>query len=510
MTLAMKRIIGGFLLVFVGVALCTARGDDRTAAKASVGKRLVVHEWGTFTTLQDEGGNSVSGINTDDEPAPDFVHRLATQFFLDRTEMPPNFFQGAPACHPDVTMRLETPVLYFYKPKGWEGHAVDVQVKFRNGWLTEFYPKADFAAPGFDAAHPGEVYTETSPAVTDWRGGFGRIKDGTWGELSWRGISLEGAGDGPATTEKVWLAPREVESTPLRVAGGESEKFLFYRGVAHNDAPLRIVRSKGQLEIHDSTWRDKQEEGRIDAAWLVDVQGDGVCAYDALGALEEGKEIRRRAPAEFARGAYAPKNMAALRGEMKAALVKEGLFKDEADALLNTWQVSYFKSPGLRLFYICPRIEVNGLLPLEVSDGADVTRVMMGRIELVTPGQRALLAKIAAGPAPKLESIPGFPSTYYASHPEVDSQTIHNVEGLYRQVMEGKRPMIALGIPIPEVYADFLKLGRFRVALLIDEEKKRPTAALKDFIRNGGFMDEDFFAQIYSRPQQPPHPGEPQ
>ena len=36
--------------------------------------RLIVHEWGTFTELQDFAGTSLNGINTDDEPVPRFVH----------------------------------------------------------------------------------------------------------------------------------------------------------------------------------------------------------------------------------------------------------------------------------------------------------------------------------------------------------------------------------------------------------------------------------------------------
>ncbi|HEX8912496.1 MAG TPA: hypothetical protein VF796_09055, partial [Humisphaera sp.] len=38
------------------------------------GDRLIVHEWGTFTSLLDERGRQVPGINTDDEPLPSFVH----------------------------------------------------------------------------------------------------------------------------------------------------------------------------------------------------------------------------------------------------------------------------------------------------------------------------------------------------------------------------------------------------------------------------------------------------
>jgi len=61
-------------------------------------KSLVVHEWGTFTSLQDEMGKPIGGINTDDEPVPKFVHRLAGGFFLSPSEAPPVFFQGAPRC----------------------------------------------------------------------------------------------------------------------------------------------------------------------------------------------------------------------------------------------------------------------------------------------------------------------------------------------------------------------------------------------------------------------------
>jgi hypothetical protein len=485
---SMKRAILFFALIF---CVCAARGADKQAPQ----KPLIVHEWGTFTSLQDEQGNAIAGINTDDEPVPDFVHRLAHEFLIGPTQAPPNFFQGAPACHPDVTMRLETPVIYFYPPEGWKPALLDVHVAFRNGWLTEFYPNAGFKAPGFDASRPDEVYTANSPEMTDFRGGFGRIKEGTEGELTWGKLSLEGAGACPQTEEKVWLAPRAVASTAVKNLDGESEKFLFYRGVAHNDAPLRIVRNKGQLEIHNNIHQPAilkaKEILRIDAAWLVDVQADGSCAFKSLGAVEFGGEVGATMPATFDKAAYAPKNMEALRDEMRVALVKKGLFADEADALLNTWRISYFQSPGLRLFYLCPRVEIDGLLPLEISARSDVTRVMVGRIEVVTPEQRALLAKIAAGPAPAVESIPGFPYTYMNTHPESGNSQI------YQEVMDGKKPLIALGIPIPEIYADFLKLGRFREALLLDEEKRRPTAALKDFIEKNGFMDEDFFAQLF-------------
>ena len=53
-----------------------------------------------------------------------------------------------------------------------------------------------------------------------------------------------------------------------------------------------------------------------------------------------------------------------------------------------TWEVTLFKSSGLRLFFMVPRAWTDSYLPLNVSVPADITRVMIGRIELVTPAQR--------------------------------------------------------------------------------------------------------------------------
>src|SRR5438552_11446453 len=90
---------------------------------------LIVHEWGTFTSLQNEAGEAIGGINTDDEPVPGFVHRLADfRLLLQPTEVPNNFFQGAPSCHPDVTMRMETPIIYFHPPASSKIESARVRV----------------------------------------------------------------------------------------------------------------------------------------------------------------------------------------------------------------------------------------------------------------------------------------------------------------------------------------------------------------------------------------------
>src|SRR5262245_4330916 len=80
----------------------------------AVGQPLIVHEWGTFTSFQATDGTSIPGINVDDEPVPQFVHRLNGFHVFRAGGLPAGWSQGAPRCHPDVTLRLETPVLYFY------------------------------------------------------------------------------------------------------------------------------------------------------------------------------------------------------------------------------------------------------------------------------------------------------------------------------------------------------------------------------------------------------------
>src|SRR5438046_8659559 len=87
-----------------------------TASARAGEPKWTIHEWGTFTSLQNEAGDAIGGINTDDEPVPKFVHQLAYFLLLQPTEMPYSFCQGAPACHPDVTMRLENAVIYFHPP----------------------------------------------------------------------------------------------------------------------------------------------------------------------------------------------------------------------------------------------------------------------------------------------------------------------------------------------------------------------------------------------------------
>jgi len=134
-------------------------------------EKLVVHEWGTFTSFQDFTGDAIGAINADDEPVPSFVHRVGPNHLVvnSKRNAPTSIrtSQGAPHLLPAVTMRLETPVLYFY-PFDVNGDLpkFDVSVKFNGGWITEYYPHAKVNGPGF----PFKLNSKTGmPECFRWR-----------------------------------------------------------------------------------------------------------------------------------------------------------------------------------------------------------------------------------------------------------------------------------------------------------------------------------------------------
>ena len=63
----LKRIVSALCIVVTLSGHLLAEGVRRS---------FVIHEWGTFTVLQDEQGHSLPGVNINEEPLPSFTHRL--------------------------------------------------------------------------------------------------------------------------------------------------------------------------------------------------------------------------------------------------------------------------------------------------------------------------------------------------------------------------------------------------------------------------------------------------
>lgn len=425
-------------------------------------ERLQVHEWGTFTSFHNEAGEALRRINTDDEPVPQFVHQLVnaprpiqlfppTEFSIDQRSS----IKGPPGADQRVTMRLETPVLYFHLPAGQQSLTVDVEVDFHRGFLTQFFPKA--------------VATVNGQPVDKTK--FPRGKP-IYSSLHWVGVRVGAAGPMPETTDHVWLAPRQVDAAPVTV-GEESERFLFYRGVGDLESPLRVIRHADQiLEVRRNSAAYpllkspisllSTQAAQSHPVWLLEVRPDGSSAFRHVpqgNGDDSDADCLFLVPGTFAEHDFSPKNVAALRAEMRDALIWSYLNADEADALLNTWELSYFLSPGQRLFFLVPQEWTDAVLPLKLSVPADVTRVMVGRVELVTPRQRELIRQMAQLPVPdmtefleQMKSLQSDPSRREA----------------YNALASGRGDSSILGMPVPPIYQTFLDLGRFRTSLLLD------------------------------------------
>ena len=63
--------------------------------------------------------------------------------------------------------------------------------------------------------------------------------------------------------------------------------------------------------------------------------------------------------------------------------------------MVRTWERSWFAEEGLRVLYLLPRPWTDRLLPLTIRpEPRELTRVMVGRAELITPAIREELATL--------------------------------------------------------------------------------------------------------------------
>lgn len=461
----------GGLMVAAAVGLVCSAAVVTWALAVSIAHRQpadrwTIHEWGTFTALQNDAGVAAGGINVDDEPLPDFVHDLYAGLinrpFVPRVRL---FDKGLPIRYPQVTLRLETPVLYFHPPQALAGPTkIDVDVALHGGWLTQFYP----AAKNDNA----DIHSDKYGNLT-----YGPLTPQTVGRLAWHGLTVYPAAEknvvaGPLTKEHIWLAPRQVEAADVTAAGGESERYLFYRGVANFSAPLEVIaaRPHDRFDLHgrfEEVLAAGQRE-QIGRLWLVHILADGRVAFRAFGPLAvdgDRQPVIGQTRASFDAQDFTAGKLAELQQDLHAALVADGLNADEAAAMVATWDQAYFHSPGLRLFFLVPQVWTDHYLPLTVSVPAEVRRVMVGRIELTSPEQRKLLDKLSNI---KTVDIQWFGKIGHSPAAE--------------KFFAGRSDFGDLGVKIPEDYQAYLDLGRFRNALVLDRQKQHPTPGLQRFI----------------------------
>jgi hypothetical protein len=310
----------------------------------SASEGFTAHEWGTFTSIAGADGQAVEWLpQTGSTDLPEFIGHL----------------QGASLkAGLRGTVRMETPVLYFYSR---QPTTVSVHVAFKNGLITEWYPDVSKATPGGDLRR-------VALAAEDTRG-----------DVWWNSVHLEPSSVAEYPKDDIethYYAARETASTPLRVATRahvQREKFLFYRGVADIQVPVLATSDRnGNVTV--------QNRGTDEIPNVILFERRGAHVGCRIGGPLQNETVLD-AP-------ELTSSVDNVRADLEGMLVDRGLYPDEAHAMVETWRDSWFEE-GSRLFYIVPEAFVNSILPLDIHPTpAQVVRVFVGRIEVVTPATR--------------------------------------------------------------------------------------------------------------------------
>jgi hypothetical protein len=320
----MKRTLFLSLVALLAAALIATASMPKSSVPKSADELaggLKVHEWGTFTSVAGEHGAPVSWRTfggPDDLPC--FVDRFSG-------------FKGMLL----LTVRMETPVLYFY---GSQPLNMSVKVDFPKGYITEWYPKAALG--------------------------------NRWETIEWRDVKLQPGAASQFPVEpgsSHYYAARDTDAVPLQVAD-QTEKFLFYRGVGTFPLPLSgEVLKDGKVLVAPN--------GNDHVTGLIQFENrGGKIGYRVIGKLDREVTLDPRSLGGDLSGLFV---------ELENILVTEGLYRKEAHAMVETWRDSWFEG-GSRLFYIVPQRIIDSVLPLRLEPKpVEIERVFVGRMELITP-----------------------------------------------------------------------------------------------------------------------------
>ena len=297
---------------------------------------VTVHEWGTFTSIAAEDGTAAPWMPLQaPQDLPCFVERIKI------------------GIKPDLagTIRMETPVLYFYAP---QETTVNVRVRFRKGVVTEWFPRA---AVSPDVVNPNTLMNPDLESSITWK----RVR-----------ILPRSAATFPTDApESHYYAARATDAAPLQV-GDQREKFLFYRGVGRFQPPIAARAERdGAVSV-----RNPGGEPVGEVVLFENRRGD-ISYRTATIAGAHGRISMTGHPGGG--------SVDLLARDLERTLVARGLYPKEAAAMVATWRTSWFEE-GTRLFYVAPPKTIDEVLPLEMTPApAALARVFVGRVELITP-----------------------------------------------------------------------------------------------------------------------------
>ena len=367
----MLQLVGlAALLVSV---LSPVPGGDRCRAMALAKESLVVHEWGTFTSVQGSDGVALEGLQHEEESLPSFVYSRSK---VRACPLRDRGYKGLEVDVEHVTRKMETPVVYFHSPVA---QRVRLRVDFRKGLLSQWFPVTDRLGPPEKAADFGpldvskversflEWEVDVLPPDADARA-LPAVEDGSpWAWQRSPGANLV----------------RTVPRTSPRAGPVETEKFLFYRGVGSFDLPVRAQTEAGSRLVLENGGKE-----RVPSLFVLHVE-HGRGAFRFVSGIEAGGRVEVGCP--LPRGAASVDAMVReLVPALVVKLVERGLYEDEAIAMARTWERSYFRTDGLRVLYVVPDETTRAILPLAVDpEPKSIVRVLVGRLECIGPEKEA-------------------------------------------------------------------------------------------------------------------------
>jgi len=304
---AVRSLILSFSLACLAFSSSAIPGKSAKQSASGTDSDLAVHEWGTFTSVADRSGQAVTWHPLNGAyDLPEFVEHFRTLDFKVS-------LQG--------TIRMETPVLYFYTSRPT---TVSARVGFADGIITEWYPHASHVEPD-----PQKVLGEKD--LYHWLQVDGGIE---WDSVSVEpGLAARFPSDGG---ESRYYAARETSAAPLVVktsSGTQEEKFLFYRGVSAFHVPIAAEANEdGKVTVRNLG------EHEVANVILFERRGDKL-GYRLAGALESEVTID---PPELT------STVESLSEDLEGVLAGQGLYPDEARAMVATWRSSWFEE-GSRL-----------------------------------------------------------------------------------------------------------------------------------------------------------------
>ena len=229
-----------------------------------------------------------------------------------------------------------------------------MKVAFPQGLITEWYPRADY-----------EVYQTTGNNGPPRRlqpnlNGIDLSLRSVTGAIEWNHVKVQPNTRPPAARERPEPLLRRARDGGGAALPSAISTRSFCSIAAWDVSRFRSpFGCRGRSDPRREPWHDA-----VPSVILFENRG-GRIGYRKAGAIEEDAMTLDPPTLDG--------TLAQLRYDLENALVEQGLFLKEAQAMVETWRDSWFEE-GARLIYIMPSRSIDAILPL--------------RVEPIRPGRR--------------------------------------------------------------------------------------------------------------------------